>query len=347
MRFIHIADVHLGMKPDSGYPWSDKRASEIFETFTKIIDICNEDNIDLLIIAGDLFHKQPSEKELKEVNYVLSKLVNTHVVLMAGNHDYAPTGSNYQKFVWNDNVHMFSNGKTESILLEDLNAEIYGFSYSDRNITISRYDDLQPFDNSRINILVGHGGEPDNIPIDFNKLQNSMFDYVALGHIHKHNIMGDKVAYSGSLEPLDRTETGEHGYILGEVEPGKCIIQHIPFSTREYVHIRETVDSNVTNGCLLDMIKSDIYENGKDNIFVITIDGYRAVDLQFDCEILKDSYNIIEIIDESLPDYDFRKLYEDNIDNIIGMYISKINGMDIQDDMKNRALYLGIEALMK
>ena len=65
------------------------------------------------------------------------------------------------------------------------------------------------------------------------------------------------------------------------------------------------------------------------------------------CEILKDSYNIIEIIDESLPDYDFRKLYEDNIDNIIGMYISKINGMDIQDDMKNRALYLGIEALMK
>ncbi len=347
MRFIHIADVHLGMKPDSGYPWSDKRASEIFETFTKIIDICNEDNIELLIIAGDLFHKQPSEQELKEVNYVLSKLVNTQVVLMAGNHDYAPTGSNFQKFVWNDNVHMFSNGKTESILLEDLNAEIYGFSYNDRNIIIPRYDDLQPFDNSRINILVGHGGEPDNIPIDFNKLQNSMFDYVALGHIHKPNIIGDKVAYSGSLEPLDRTETGEHGYILGEVELGKCIIQHIPFSIREYVHIRETVDSSVTNGCLLDMIKSDIYENGKDNIFVITIDGYRAVDLQFDCEILKDSYNIIEIIDESLPDYDFRKLYEDNIDNIIGMYISKINGMDIQEDMKNRALYLGIEALMK
>ena len=62
---------------------------------------------------------------------------------------------------------------------------------------------------------------------------------------------------------------------------------------------------------------------------------------------MKDSYNIIERIDESLPDYDFRRLYEDNIDNIIGMYISKINGMDIQEDMKNRALYLGIEALMK
>ena len=64
MRFMHIADVHLGMKPDSGYPWSDKRASEIFETFTKIIDICNEDNIELLIIAGDLFHKQPRDGDV-------------------------------------------------------------------------------------------------------------------------------------------------------------------------------------------------------------------------------------------------------------------------------------------
>lgn len=347
MKFIHIADVHLGMRPDSGYPWSDKRASEIFETFTKIIDICNEDNIELLIIAGDLFHRQPSEKELKEVNYVFSKLVNTQVVIMAGNHDYAPTGSLFQKFVWNDNVHVFSSGKTENILLEDLDTEIYGFSYNDRNILEPRYDDLQPFDTSRINLLVAHGGEADNIPIDFNKLQNSMFDYIALGHIHKPNIISDKMAYCGSLEPLDRTETGEHGYILGEVEKGKCIIQHIPFSTREYVHIREKVDSDVTNGCLMDMIKSHIYENGKDNIFVITIDGYRAVDMQFDCEILKDSYNIIDIIDETLPDYDFRKLYEDNIDNIIGMYISKINGMDIQEDLKNRALYLGIEALMK
>ena len=48
-----------------------------------------------------------------------------------------------------------------------------------------------------------------------------------------------------------------------------------------------------------------------------------------------------------MPDYDFKALYEDNIDNIIGMYISKINDMDIDEDMKNKALYLGIDALMK
>ena len=29
MRFIHIADVHLGMQPDAGFPWSEERLSLI------------------------------------------------------------------------------------------------------------------------------------------------------------------------------------------------------------------------------------------------------------------------------------------------------------------------------
>ena len=31
MRFIHLADVHLGAVPDRGCPWSDKRENEIWE----------------------------------------------------------------------------------------------------------------------------------------------------------------------------------------------------------------------------------------------------------------------------------------------------------------------------
>lgn len=36
MRFIHLADVHLGAVPDRGCPWSDKRENEIWETFHRI-----------------------------------------------------------------------------------------------------------------------------------------------------------------------------------------------------------------------------------------------------------------------------------------------------------------------
>lgn len=33
MKFIHIADVHWGMNPDSDKPWSWERAQAIRDTF--------------------------------------------------------------------------------------------------------------------------------------------------------------------------------------------------------------------------------------------------------------------------------------------------------------------------
>ena len=38
MRFIHMADVHLGAKPDQRYPWSTGRDQEIWETFRQVIE---------------------------------------------------------------------------------------------------------------------------------------------------------------------------------------------------------------------------------------------------------------------------------------------------------------------
>ena len=43
---------------------------------------------DLLLVAGDLFHRQPLLRELKEVDGLFASLDRTQVVLVAGNHDY-------------------------------------------------------------------------------------------------------------------------------------------------------------------------------------------------------------------------------------------------------------------
>ena len=48
MRFIHLADVHLGAVPDRGYPWSEKRENEIWGTFRRIIAGIREHPVDLL-----------------------------------------------------------------------------------------------------------------------------------------------------------------------------------------------------------------------------------------------------------------------------------------------------------
>lgn len=45
------------------------------------------------------------------------------------------------------------------------------------------------------------------------------FSYIALGHIHKPAVLlENRMAYPGSPEPLDLTETGPHGYLTGEID---------------------------------------------------------------------------------------------------------------------------------
>ena len=37
MKFMHISDVHLGVKPDAGKSWSKKRTQDIWNTFAETI----------------------------------------------------------------------------------------------------------------------------------------------------------------------------------------------------------------------------------------------------------------------------------------------------------------------
>ena len=87
MKFIHTADIHWGMIPDSDKPWGKKREQAIRLTFQGIIEDARDSRADLLLISGDLFHRQPLARDLKEVNYLFSTIPGTRVVIIAGNHD--------------------------------------------------------------------------------------------------------------------------------------------------------------------------------------------------------------------------------------------------------------------
>ena len=88
MRFIHTGDIHLGAAPDSLMPWSQERRIEIRDRFYKLLEEAAGEKTDLLLIAGDLFHRQPLKKELREVNYRFSRMPDTQIVVIAGKHDY-------------------------------------------------------------------------------------------------------------------------------------------------------------------------------------------------------------------------------------------------------------------
>ncbi|NLK74075.1 MAG: exonuclease SbcCD subunit D [Clostridiales bacterium] len=350
MKFIHIADVHLGAVPDSNKPWGEKREKEIWESFDNIITICNLEKVDLLLIAGDLFHKQPLVRELKELNYYLSKLKATQVVIMAGNHDCITARSNYPSFQWEENVHMFLDNSINTIVLPEINTEVYGLSYHTREVNEALYDKIKPIDKQRINILLAHGGENKYIPMDKKKLQQAGFDYVALGHIHKPEIISDRMAYAGSLEPLDRNEIGDRGYIIGEINKNNDVsITHIRFvsnSIRQYKRVNLMVDQDTTNGQLQDQALRIINDEGSQHIYTFFIQGMRDVAMVYDKEAIMSLGNVLDVIDQSVPDYDFDQLYIENSDNIIGLFIKKIRETENHDIVTRKALYYGIEALL-
>ena len=212
MRFIHLADVHLGAVPDRGCPWSERREEEIWETFRRVIAGIRENPVDLLFIAGDLFHRQPLLRELKEVNYLFSTIPETRIYLMAGNHDYIKADSFYRDFQWEKNVTFFKNEQLTCVKDEKLDVYVYGLSYEHQEIEASLYDGAQPQEGDGLHILLAHGGDAKHIPMSIKTISASGFDYLALGHIHKPQILlRDKAAYAGALEPIDRNDLGEHG----------------------------------------------------------------------------------------------------------------------------------------
>ena len=68
MKFIHIADIHLGAKPDKEKPWRKKRERHNWRALSEVIRTAKAEQVQLLLIAGDLFHRQPLIQELREID---------------------------------------------------------------------------------------------------------------------------------------------------------------------------------------------------------------------------------------------------------------------------------------
>jgi len=339
--------VHLGIKPDAGKAYSENREAEIWDAFSRLIDVCESEQIDLLLIAGDLFHRQPLLRELKEVNFLFSKLTHTKIVFVAGNHDYVKPASYYLSFAWNDNVYPLLGSDMQAVEFPELAACVYGFSYYSKEIPESRYDDAAAQNKQKYEILLAHGGDDKHIPFQKNKLRTLGYNYIALGHIHKpQEIEPHHICYAGSLEPTDKNDIGPHGYILGTVENGETRTQFVTAAKREYLHLEIPVEEELTGHGLKCRIQETIQNYGKRNIYKIILQGFRDPEIMFDLEGMDVIGNILEIIDETRPAYDFDKLAGQNADNLLGKFIYRLKDYD-EESVESQALYEGVQAILK
>ena len=313
LKIIHCADVHL----DTAMSGLDAkkvniRRDEMKRTFARIIELSK--NADMLIVAGDLFDgKNVSRSTLDFLKGEFSKIPETKVYIIAGNHDPFVADSVYKNLNFGENVHIFG---TELECIEMPEYEIYGISFKSPNDEREMLSGFSVKNPDKINIGVFHAnlGGTDYNPVKVSDIEKSGFDYLAMGHIHKASGMNKAgatyYAYCGCPEGRGYDETGEKGVYAIELTKGNILsADFVPVCERMYFD--EEIDVTDISG--YDEIVDRINEKykGEKHIYRFTLTGKSnmAIDTDILCERI-DGFSVV-VRDKTEPAVDIEKLSEE------------------------------------
>lgn len=356
VSFIHTGDLHLGRQfhfKRNGDVFGSNKRTDLWRTFDKILNTAEKNQIDLLLIAGDLFDSD--EIEISEIDRAadkFSKLSMTKVVILAGNHDYYSSVALYGLVDWPDNVNILHSGRMESIYFPSLETEVFGLSWVKNAYSDIPFKGHLELEEDRNNIMMLHGDAYSRVSdfMPLNIADYDYFDYVALGHFHKYEMLTKRAGYCGSPEALHFGETGDHGVIVGQIENHRCHTQFIKIQEREYV----TADVEITPDLSMDDILEKVIgiageQKRHRDFFRINLVGYCDTDLSLGwlSDELRSHFYYLELDGSQLEyDLDIDGILEDNKDNIIGRFIQEMRRFG-DDPVAKKALYYGLEGVLK
>lgn len=112
MKFLHTSDWHIG-KTLKGR----SRIAEQANVLKEIIDIANDESVDTVLVAGDLYETSaPSAEAQRLVVHALIELRKTgaEVIAMAGNHDHSGTFDAYRPLMAAAGIHLHGQARLAS-----------------------------------------------------------------------------------------------------------------------------------------------------------------------------------------------------------------------------------------
>ena len=358
MKFIHIADIHF----DSPFvnltdreSLGDLKRLEQRKVFKKVIDYIKENNIEMLFISGDVYEQKYIRKSTIEyINNLFKEIPNTKIFISPGNHDPYIKNSYYNRFKWNENVHIF-NSKIERIEVNDI--DVYGYGFDDFYCTDCGIEDLEIEDKNKTNILVIHSTidganikEKQYNSISRKLLEEKGFDYVATGHIHKldyNSYENQKIVYPGSLISLGFDEIGKHGMIVGEIEKEKLELEFIPLSEDDFVEKNVDITDIISKDELVEKINELKIANNE--LVKIILVGKRNFEIdKYEIYKLVLNERIIKIKDHTKIKYDLEKIANNN--TLKGLFAKEMlkekeNASEENIDIIEKAVEIAFEAL--
>ena len=246
MKIIHTSDWHLG-RIFNGYNLIKDQEFVL----NNLVGIFEKENPDVLIVAGDIFDRSVStEQAVRLLNDLILAIVfdlRIKTIMISGNHDSGERLNFGSRLMKDNGLYIASNTGSylDRIEIDGMNfwtipyyspshikAEINSSVHSHNDVYRVLIDDMKKnISNDERNILVTHAfltgceaTEESEIPLSVGGTSEvsadyfSMFDYVALGHLHKpQKVKGDRIRYSGSILQYSFSETN-HSKIVNMVD---------------------------------------------------------------------------------------------------------------------------------
>ncbi|MEP2531193.1 DNA repair exonuclease [Shimia sp.] len=238
-KFVHTADIHLD-SPLKSLALRDPGLAELIGNATRtalsrIIDLCISEEVHALVIAGDLYDgSQTSMKTARFLAQEMERLTASGILafLIRGNHDASSKIT--RELVLPDALKVFS-GRAETLeaTLNDHAVAIHGISFRLPHAPESLLGHFNSPVPNVFNIgilhtsLDGATGHDPYAPCALADLQQTGYDYWALGHIHKRSVHPGKttVVMPGIPQGRDIGEAGPKSVTLVSVDDDGMVSQ--------------------------------------------------------------------------------------------------------------------------
>ena len=233
MKIVHAADLHLdspllGLERYAGAPVEAIRGATR-RAFENLVSLCLEEEAGVLLIAGDVYDGDWKDYSTglffaTELNRLRDGV--TKVVMVRGNHDAASQITRHLRLP--EHVTELDSARPVTRVFEDSGIAVHGQSFRERAVK----DDLASsypaplrgaFNVGLLHTSVsGRRDHDDYAPCTLETLVSKGYDYFALGHVHRREVLSERpwVVFPGNLQGRQARESGAKGATLIDVRDG-------------------------------------------------------------------------------------------------------------------------------
>lgn len=238
-RFVHSADIHLDSPLRSlalrDGDLAERIGSATRRSFSRIVDLCLDERVDALLLAGDLYDgDQTSMKTARFLAAEMRRLdeAGIRTFLIRGNHDALSRIT--KELTFPDSVTVFG-GRADAVRLDrpehGFDVAIHGMSFAQPHAPESLLPRYKVPVAGAVNIalmhtsLTGAAGHDLYAPCNVLDLAAAGFDYWALGHVHKRMVAPGTAAIvmPGMPQGRDINEAGAKSVTLVTIGDDRAV----------------------------------------------------------------------------------------------------------------------------